>query len=81
MRDKLSSFSPTSSRFDIAPDNMATAVLTALAGAIALYCLAQILLRLTQDANEPPTLDISIPFISPMWNMTRKGYQYWIPQR
>ncbi|KAI0153311.1 cytochrome P450 [Xylariaceae sp. FL1272] len=49
----------------------------ACAGVFAIYLLALAVLRLTQDENEPPVIDSSIPFISPILSLMRNGYHYW----
>lgn len=47
-----------------------TAVVAAVA---ATYVFLVALLRLTQDAKEPPSLSDVIPFVTPIVNMTSKG--------
>ncbi|KAH7304032.1 cytochrome P450 [Stachybotrys elegans] len=47
---------------------------------LALYALSRAILVFTQNGQEPPTLDASIPFISPIVNMARKGINYFILQ-
>jgi len=41
----------------------------ALAGVAAAYILLHVLLRQTQDEGEPPAIENSIPFISPVLKM------------
>lgn len=42
----------------------------------ATYVLLVALLRLTQDAEEPPSISDAVPFVSPMINMASKGANF-----
>ena len=56
---------------------MMTSVFATATGIFATYLLLRALLFLTQDAKEPPTIENSIPFFSPMIQLWRKGSSYW----
>ncbi|ROW08456.1 hypothetical protein VMCG_03180 [Cytospora schulzeri] len=49
----------------------------ALSGLLSTYMFLRALMHFTQDANEPLAIDTSIPFISPIISMWRKGSKYW----
>ncbi|KAI1170183.1 cytochrome P450 oxidoreductase [Nemania sp. FL0916] len=45
-------------------------------GATGFYILIWALLRLTQDAREPPAVENAVPFLSPIVGMQKKGADY-----
>lgn len=49
---------------------------TAAAGLAGAYLFLCALLRFTQDAREPPTVENLIPFLSPILGMISKGSNY-----
>ncbi|KAI1323857.1 cytochrome P450 [Xylariaceae sp. FL0255] len=53
-----------------------TTTVNALVALAVVYGIAWVLLRSTQDSREPPTIDSSIPFITPLINMVAKGPRY-----
>ena len=57
------------------PD-MSPILLTILGGLAALYILLRSLLTFTQDAREPPVLETTIPFVSPIIGMRKKARFY-----
>ncbi|KAI0382382.1 cytochrome P450 [Hypomontagnella monticulosa] len=44
--------------------------------AAATYIFLLSLLRITQDAREPPSIGNTIPFVTPIWNMISKGVHF-----
>lgn len=56
---------------------MPSTLVVAVAGATTVYVLLRALLRLTQDSREPPVVETTIPFISPILGMgSKKGEFY-----
>ncbi|GAW23365.1 hypothetical protein ANO14919_129230 [Xylariales sp. No.14919] len=56
---------------------MVDSVVAALTGILTACLFALALLWLTQDENEPATIDTWIPFINPMINTSRSSSRYW----
>ncbi|PVH98078.1 cytochrome P450 [Periconia macrospinosa] len=55
---------------------MVSSVVAGLGSLVATYVFLRLLLALTQDDNEPKALATSIPFLSPLLGMARKGQFY-----
>jgi hypothetical protein len=53
----------------------------ALVAVLAAYIFAWVILKATQDSREPPTIDSSIPFLSPLINLIAKGPRYFTSRR
>lgn len=49
--------------------------------AIVLFLLSQLLLHITQDKREPPALATFIPFLGPIFGMSRKKSRFYIELR
>lgn len=56
---------------------MISYITTFLAGITALVLLLHMLLRLTQDAREPPPVDTEVPFLSVLARIGWRGLSYW----
>ncbi len=54
---------------------------TFLAGIVAVYILSYALLLQTQDSNEPPLIQTSIPFLSPILGMIKHKTLYYVHLR
>jgi len=52
-----------------------------LVALLAVYVFAWVVLKATQDSREPPTIDSSIPFLSPLINLIAKGPRYFNSRR
>lgn len=57
---------------------MPSGLVVALAGAVTVYLLLRALVRLTQDSREPPMVETTIPFITPILGMGSKKADYYI---
>ena len=55
---------------------MVSSVVTGLAFLVATYTFLRLLLAYTHDANEPKAIATSIPFLSPLIGMAKKGQFY-----
>ncbi|KAH7304100.1 cytochrome P450 [Stachybotrys elegans] len=55
---------------------MPSTIVVAMGVAAATYSFLLALLRLTQDANEPPSVCDSIPFVSPIIQMAARGVKF-----
>jgi len=56
---------------------MPSGLVVALAGAVTAYLLLRALVRLTQDSREPPMVETTVPFISPILGMGSKKADYY----
>lgn len=56
---------------------MPSTFVLAVGGIAATYIFLLSLLRLTQDAREPPSICNTIPFVTPLWQMTSKGVHFY----
>lgn len=52
-----------------------------LGGIVCFYVFLRLLLHFTQDATEPPVIETSIPFISPILGMIQEKSWYHIRLR
>lgn len=55
---------------------MVSNVIAGLGSLAALYAFLRFLLSYTQDSNEPRALATSLPFLSPLIGMAKKGKFY-----
>ncbi|KAI0439828.1 cytochrome P450 [Xylaria telfairii] len=60
---------------------MLAVLTTFLAGIVAVYILSYALLLQTQDSNEPPLIQTSIPFLSPILGMIKHTTLYYVHLR
>ncbi|KAI0121937.1 cytochrome P450 [Daldinia grandis] len=60
---------------------MAPAVTIALTGIVATYIFLRFLLHLTQDAREPPAIEVGVPFFGPLIGMFREKSRFYIRLR
>lgn len=61
---------------------MATPVLPLLCGGLlGVYIFLSALLRLTQDAREPPAIEAGLPFLAPLLGIMREKSRYHIRLR
>lgn len=56
---------------------MASTIVNCLAALLLTYAFLQTLLRFTQNVQEPPPVDTSLPFVSPIIRMAMTGVKYW----
>lgn len=55
---------------------MTSNITAAAAGLAGTYIFFWALLRLTQDAREPPTVEDWVPFLSPIFSMITQGSRF-----
>lgn len=60
---------------------MINILVSVCAGLAASYAFLWSLLRFTQDEREPPAVNTTIPFMSPLISMYSAGLRYWSMNR